>query len=175
MNETIFAPASAPGRAGVTVIRLSGPQASVVIRRLTGWPGLPRPRYAARCALTDPKDRSPLDDGLILWFPGPASFTGEDVAELHIHGGRATVEAVSEVLAREDQVRLAEPGEFSRRAFLNGKMDLVEAEAISDLVDADTDYQRRQALRQLRGGLSGQLESWRNTLDWHHGPSGSLD
>ena len=164
MNETVFALASAPGRSGVAVIRLSGPQAATVIKRLTGWSDLPRPRHAARCALADPKDKSSLDDGLVLWFPGPASFTGEDVAELHIHGGRATVEAVSEVLAGEDQVRLAEPGEFSRRAFLNGKMDLVEAEAISDLVDADTDFQRRQALRQMRGGLSGQLEGWRSTL-----------
>jgi tRNA modification GTPase len=105
-----------------------------------------------------------LDDGLVIWFAAPASFTGEDIAELHIHGGRATVEAVTSVLATIPDLRLAEPGEFSKRAFLSGKIDLTEAEAITDLVDAGTEAQRRQALAQLGGGLAEQLEAWRADL-----------
>ena len=159
-GDTIFALASAPGRAGVAVIRLSGPAAGRAARDLARLEELP-PRKAVRCRLQDPADGSPLDDGLLLWFPAPASFTGEDVAEFHVHGGRATVEAVSAVLARRDGVRLAEPGEFSRRAFLAGKIDLAEAEGLADLVAAETDAQRRQALHQLGGGLSRRLEAWR--------------
>ena len=162
-GDTIFALASAPGRAGVAVIRLSGPAAGGAARELARLGELP-PRKAVRCRLRDPADGSPLDDGLLLWFPSPASFTGEDVAEFHVHGGRATVEAVSAVLARRDGVRLAEPGEFSRRAFLAGKIDLAEAEGLADLVAAETDAQRRQALHQLGGGLSRRLDAWRASL-----------
>lgn len=114
--------------------------------------------------MVDPADGGPLDDGLAIWFAGPASFTGEDVVELHIHGGRATVEAVTSTLAALPGLRLAEPGEFSKRAFLAGKIDLTEAEAIADLVDAGTDAQRRQALAQLGGGLADRLEAWRAEL-----------
>ncbi len=163
-DDTVFAPATAPGRAGVAVIRLSGPVAGPVLNRLAGLGEQPPPRRAARCLLRDPADGRILDDGLALWFPGPASFTGEDVAEFHVHGGRATVEAVLEVLARQPGLRPAAPGEFSRRAFFAGKLDLAEAEGLADLVDAETESQRRQALRQLRGGLSGRLEAWRAAL-----------
>ncbi|MEX2454665.1 MAG: tRNA uridine-5-carboxymethylaminomethyl(34) synthesis GTPase MnmE [Rhodospirillaceae bacterium] len=165
-TDTIFALASAAGRAGVAVLRLSGPRAGSAVQALSGGAalaGLPPPRTARRCRFTDPADGSALDDGLLLWFPAPHSFTGEDVAELHVHGGRATVEAVAGALLRLG-LRLAEPGEFSKRAFLAGKIDLTEAEAIADLVDADTDAQRRQALGQLKGGLAGQLEGWRAAL-----------
>ena len=162
--DTIFALASAPGRAGVAVLRLSGPGAGEAVRGLAGRADLPPPRRAVRCRLADPDSGAALDDGLMIWFPGPASFTGEDVAELHIHGGRATVEAVAEALAARPGLRAAEPGEFSRRAFLAGKIDLTAAEAIADLVDADTDAQRRQALAQLRGGLSERMETWRAAL-----------
>ena len=162
--DTIFALASAPGRAGVAVIRLSGPAAGRAVRDLANLEELPPPRRAARCRLRDPADGSPLDDGLLIWFPAPASFTGENVAEFHVHGGRATVEAVSAALARQEDIRLAEPGEFSRRAFLAGKIDLTEAEGLADLVAAETDAQRRQALRQLDGGLSRRLEAWRASL-----------
>jgi tRNA modification GTPase len=162
--DTIFALASAPGRAGVGVIRISGPAAGTVLRAVCGLADLPSPRRAIRCRMVDPADGAPLDDGLALWFPGPSSFTGEDVAELHIHGGRATIEAVAGVLARHAGLRLAEPGEFSKRAFLAGKIDLTEAEAIADLVDAGTDAQRRQALAQLGGGLGARLDSWRAEL-----------
>ena len=162
--DTIFALASAPGRAGVAVIRVSGPAAGSMVLAVCGFNDLPVPRRAIRCRMVDPEDQSPLDDGLVIWFAAPASFTGEDIAELHIHGGRATVEAVTSMLATLPGLRLAEPGEFSKRAFLSGKIDLTEAEAIADLVDAGADAQRRQALAQLGGGLAEQLEAWRADL-----------
>lgn len=162
--ETIFALASAPGRAGVAVIRISGPASGDVLRAICGFGDLPEPRRTIRCRMVDPADGTALDDGLAIRFAGPASFTGEDVAELHIHGGRATVGAVTSALARMPGLRLAEPGEFSKRAFLAGKIDLTEAEAIADLVDAGTDAQRRQALVQLGGGLADRLEAWRAGL-----------
>ena len=163
-GDTIFAVATALGRAGVAVIRLSGPAAARSACRLARLDEPPPPRRATRCLLRAPAGGEPLDDGLLLWFPGPASLTGEDVVEFHVHGGRATVEAVCGVLADEAGLRPAEPGEFSRRAFLAGKLDLAEAEALADLVDAETEGQRRQALRQLRGGLSVRLEAWRAEL-----------
>ena len=163
-TDTIFALASAPGRAGVAVIRVSGPSAGDVLRDICSLSALPEPRRTIRCRMVDPVDGGPLDDGLAIWFAGPASFTGEDVAELHIHGGRATIEAVTGALAALPGLRLAEPGEFSKRAFLAGKIDLTEAEAIADLVDAGTDAQRRQALAQLGGGLADRLEGWRAEL-----------
>lgn len=162
--DTIFALASAPGRAGVAVIRISGPGAGPVISDMCGFKELPAPRRAIRCRMVDARDDTALDDGLAIWFPGPASFTGEDVTELHIHGGRATVEAVTSSLAARAGLRLAEPGEFSKRAFLAGKIDLTEAEAIADLVDAGTEAQRRQALAQRSGGLADRLEAWRAEL-----------
>jgi len=167
-SDTIFALASAPGRAGIAVFRISGPAAGAALRAVCGRDSLPDPRRAVRCRLVDPVSGAALDDGLVLWFPGPASFTGEDVAELHIHGGRATVDAVASALSALDTpaapVRVAEPGEFSKRAFLAGKIDLTGAEAIADLVDAETDAQRRQALAQLDGGLTARLEGWRADL-----------
>lgn len=163
-NDTIFALATPPGRGGISVIRLSGEAAAEAARRLTLAETLPAPRLAARRRFVNPEDGSPLDDGLMIWFPRPHSFTGEDVVELHLHGGRATVEAVSSALAQGCGLRVAEPGEFSKRAFLNGKIDLTEAEALADLIDADTDAQRRLALRQLGGELSDQLETWRREL-----------
>jgi tRNA modification GTPase len=126
MSPTIYALASAAGRAGVAVWRLSGGRAAEVLTALTGRP-LPPPRRATLVRLTDPSG-DVIDDGLALWFPAPHSFTGEDVAELHLHGGRAVAQALSDCLGRLG-LRPAEPGEFSRRAFLNGKMDLTRAEA----------------------------------------------
>ena len=131
---------------------------------------LPAPRRAALRRLKA-ADGAGLDEALVLWLPGPASFTGEDSAELHLHGGRAGVEAVSRELS-DLGLRLAEPGEFSRRAFQNGKLDLTQAEAIADLVDAETDGQRRQALGQLEGGLSARYEAWRTRLDPSSGSAG---
>jgi tRNA modification GTPase len=160
MTDTIFAPATAAGRAAVAVIRVSGGDSSRILQALAA--PLPAPRRAVLRRLRA-RDGSALDEALVLWLPGPGSFTGEDSAELHLHGGRAGVEAVSRELA-ELGLRLAEPGEFSRRAFQNGKLDLTQAEAIADLVDAETDAQRRQALGQLEGELSARYRAWRQRL-----------
>ena len=159
MNDTIYAPATGAGAAAVAVIRISGPSSADAVRALTG--DLPKPRRAALRQLT--REGIPLDDALVLWFQGPASYTGEDSAEFHVHGGRAVVEAVLEALAAEG-LRLAEPGEFTRRAFENGKLDLTQAEGVADLVDAETEAQRRQALGQLGGALSQRYEAWRGML-----------
>lgn len=159
---TIVALASGRGRAGVAVIRISGPAAGSLLEQMAGV--VPAPRVAARAALRDPRSGQVLDDGLILWFPAPASYTGEDVAELHVHGGAAVVSVVLSALCARQGVRIAEPGEFTRRAFLNGKLDLVQAEAVADLVDAETEEQRRQAVGQLEGRLSVVYDSWRVRL-----------
>jgi tRNA modification GTPase len=142
-------------------LRISGPEARKAVARLAG--GLPPPRVAQRRRLVDPQSGDVLDDGLILWFPAPRSATGEDVAELHLHGSRAVLAAVMQALARLG-LRLAEPGEFTRRAFLNGKLDLLQAEAIADLAAAETEAQRRQALRQLGGELGDVYRGWRDRL-----------
>ncbi|GEO80042.1 tRNA uridine-5-carboxymethylaminomethyl(34) synthesis GTPase MnmE [Pararhodospirillum oryzae] len=163
VQATIFAPATARGRGGVAVVRISGPEAGAALRALSAR-DLPAPRRATRACLRDPASGEALDDALVLWFPGPGSFTGEDVAELHVHGGRAVVMGVLEALGRCSGLRLAEPGEFTRRAFVNGKMDLTAAEALADLVNAETEAQRRQALRQADGALLRLVEGWRDTL-----------
>lgn len=159
MNDTIYAPATGAGRAAVAVVRVSGPRSADAVRALAG--DLPRPRRAALRQLA--RHGVALDDALVLWFPGPASYTGEDAAEFHVHGGRAVVEALLEALAAEG-LRLAEPGEFTRRAFENGKLDLTQAEGVADLIDAETEAQRRQALGQLEGALSRRYDAWREWL-----------
>ena len=161
--DTIVALATGAGRAGVAVIRLSGPAAGATLSALTAR-DLPKPRMATREAFRDPRTGVSLDDGLALWFPGPHSFTGEDVVELHIHGGPAVIAAVIDAALSQPGVRPAEPGEYTRRAFENGKLDLAEAEGLADLVDAETEGQRRQALRQRRGALSAVYEGWRSRL-----------
>jgi tRNA modification GTPase len=161
--DTIVALASGAGRAGVAVIRLSGPASANVLRALTDRDP-PKPRRATRMAFCAPDGGLSLDDGIALWFPGPHSFTGEDVAELHVHGGPAVIAAMLDACLSQPGVRLAEPGEFTRRAFENGKLDLAEAEGLADLVDAETEGQRRQALRQRRGALSAVYEGWRSRL-----------
>lgn len=158
--STIFALASAPGRGGVAVFRLSGPGAGNALRTLSGQ-DLPPARIAARIRLRYAGEV--IDDGLALYFPAPRSFTGEEVVELHVHGGRAVAHALSDALL-DLGLRPAEPGEFSKRAFLNDKLDLTRAEAIADLVDAETAAQRRQALRQLDGGLAVLAEEWRSEV-----------
>lgn len=161
MSDTIFALASARGRAGVAVLRLSGPLAGPALEALSGACGAPR--LARLAALRDPDNREVVDRALCLWFPGPHSFTGEDVAEFHLHGGRAVVNRVSALLLTLG-LRPAGPGEFTRRAFEAGKLDLSQAEAIADLVDAETEAQRRQALRQLDGAMGLLYEGWRDRL-----------
>ncbi len=161
-HSTIYALSTAPGRAGVALIRVSGPRAGHVLNLMTR--PRPKPRIASARTFIHPIDSRPLDKGLVIWFPGPKSFTGEDVVELMLHGGRAVVSAVLEALGAIHGLRLAEPGEFARRAFDNGKLDLAEAEGLADLIDAETEAQRRQALRQATGGLSAVIEGWRATL-----------
>lgn len=161
-TDTIVATATAPGRAGVAVTRVSGARAQHVITALCGR--IPEPRKATRFLFRDPETGDVLDDGLVLWFPGPASFTGEDSAEFQGHGGKAVTEALLQAIRCLDGVRIAEPGEFSRRAFLNGKMDLTRAEGLADLIHAETEAQRRQALQQMGGALGRLYESWREEL-----------
>lgn len=163
-TETIYAPATAVGRAGVVVFRISGPAASEAILRLTRPSQLLSPRTASLRVLHHPETQEVLDRALVLWFPSPNSFTGEDVVELHTHGGRAVTHAVTEALALLPGFRLAEAGEFTRRAFENGRMDLTAAEAIADLVHAETQAQRRQALRQMQGALGKLYGDWREKL-----------
>jgi tRNA modification GTPase len=161
-QATIFAVSSGQGRAGVAVIRLSGPMAGPVLDRMAA--PRPKPRYAAFRRVRHPHTAEVLDHALVLWFPGPASETGEDMAELQVHGGRAVVHGVIAALATLDGCRLAEPGEFARRAFENGKLDLTGVEGLADLIDAETAAQRRQALRQADGGLYRIYEAWRQGL-----------
>lgn len=160
MNETIFALATPPGRAALAVIRLSGPDTRRMLETL-GASGL-APRRASLRRLHAP-DGSPVDEALCLWFPGPNSFTGEDGGELQLHGGRAVIEACTAALLSAG-ARPAEPGEFTRRAFEHGRLDLTQAEAIADLVDAETEAQRDQALAQLGGALSERHGNWRQSL-----------
>lgn len=161
-DATIFALASGAGRAGVAVVRLSGTAAGPTFAKLTRHP-LPAPRRAMRIALHNGEGQV-IDRCLGLWFPGPGSFTGEDVAEFHVHGGRAVLNALFSALVEVPHVRPAEPGEFTRRAFANGKLDLTAAEGLADLVAAETEGQRRQALRQLEGALAGIYDQWRTDL-----------
>jgi tRNA modification GTPase len=161
--DTIFAPATAPGRAALAIVRLSGPAAGDVCRRLTGRPP-PAPRRAVLCRMHDPQNGDAIDEGLVLWFPAPASFTGEDVLELQVHGGRAVIAGLLDALSGIADLRPAEPGEFTRRAFLNGRLDLTAVEGLADLVDAETRAQARQALRQLDGALGRLYDGWRQTL-----------
>ena len=161
MSDTIFAPATPPGRGAVAVVRVSGPRTAATLARIAGHP-LPAPRRASLRRLQG-ADGEVVDEALVLWFPGPASYTGEDSAELHVHGGAAVTAAVVDLLA-EEGLRLAEPGEFTRRAFERGRMDLSQAEAVADLVAAETASQRRQALAQLGGALSARYEGWRDAL-----------
>ncbi len=163
-TDTIFALSSGAGRAGVAVIRLSGPMAGPTLCALLGRDNLPKARHAIYAPICDPKTDERLDDAVAIYFAGPASFTGEDVVELHTHGGRAVIDGVLECLAVQPGLRIAEPGEYTRRAFENGKMDLTAAEGIADLIDAETAAQRRQAVRQMAGELGALYEDWRARL-----------
>ena len=160
--RTILPLSSAAGRAGVCVFRISGPAASAAVLELTGKPVPPARSAALRTLRAD--DNTTIDTGLVLWFQGPASFTGEDVAELQLHGGPAIIQAMTERLAGIRGLSPAEPGEFSRQAFANGRLDLTEAEGLADLIAAETEQQRRLALRQVEGRLKDLYEGWRHDL-----------
>ncbi|TDR87116.1 tRNA uridine-5-carboxymethylaminomethyl(34) synthesis GTPase MnmE [Enterovirga rhinocerotis] len=161
--DTIFAIASGIGRSAVAIVRISGPQTDAVLERLLGG-RLPEPRRAVLRRLRDPATGEILDQALVLRLPGPASFTGEDQAELQIHGSTAVRTALLRVLAAMAGCRAAEPGEFTRRAFLNGRLDLTEVEGLADLIDAETEAQRRQALRQMEGAIGRDVARWRDRL-----------
>src|SRR5665213_443271 len=160
-EQTIFALSSGRPPSAISIVRVSGPQAKTALTSLAGK--LPAPRTAVRVSLRD-SNQQPIDDAVVLWFPGPASATGEDVAEFHVHGGRAVLAALFSALSALDNMRTAEPGEFTRRAFENAKLDLTEAEGLDDLIHADTDLQRRQALRQLKGLLGDKARGWRDQI-----------
>lgn len=162
-DDTIFAPATGGGRSAVSIIRISGPKAIEAIEALAGGVAV-KPRELTLRNLHSQNNQVALDHCLVATFPGPASFSGEDMAELHLHGGRAVLSAVVDELSAIPGFRPAEPGEFTRRAFENGKLDLTAAEGIADLVNADTELQRRQALRQMEGALGQVYEGWRGRL-----------
>src|SRR5579883_987903 len=159
-RHTIFAPASGLGRAAVSVVRISGPASAAAIEALTGWPA-PAARRASLRTLRDPQTGEALDRGLVLWFPGPHSYTGEDAAELQVTGGRAVLAAVLNALVSLRGLRPADPGEFAWRAFENRKIDLAQVEGLAELVDAQTQAQRRQALRVAGGALSREADETR--------------
>lgn len=161
MTDTIFALSSGAPPAALAVIRISGPEAGSALRQLTG--GLPQPRRASLRRLRGPNGAL-LDEALILWFPGPTTATGEDLAELHCHGGRAVVAAVEIELGGMPGLRRATAGEFTRRAFANGRIDLAEAEGLADLLSAETQWQRANALALSQGHLSRQIEDWRQRI-----------
>lgn len=162
MADTIYALSTGIGRAGVAVVRVSGPAVPDVLRRMVGQGVHPRTAHLAN--IKHPSSDEILDRGLVLLFAQPASFTGEDVAEFHIHGGRAVIAAVLEALSSLKNVRAAEPGEFTRRAFANGKLDLTSVEGLADLIAADTELQRRHAIRHFSGAGSEVALAWRKSL-----------
>lgn len=161
-QDTIFAPASGSGRAAVSIVRLSGPGSANILVALTRG-ALPEPRRLVLRALRDPSGEM-IDRAMVVWLPGPATFTGEDQGEIQCHGSPAVRSALLGTLAAFDNCRAAHPGEFTRRAFLNGRMDLTDVEGLADLIDADTEAQRRQALRQLEGALGRKVRDWRQSL-----------
>jgi tRNA modification GTPase len=161
-RDTIFALSSGRGPAAIAVVRVSGPAAGAALKALIGK--VPAPRVAALARVRDPATKETIDQALALWFPAPASETGEDTAELQLHGGRAVIAATLAALSRLPSLRPAEAGEFTRRGFENGKLDLTAVEGLADLVAAETQGQRRQALRQLQGVLGNRAEGWRQRL-----------
>jgi tRNA modification GTPase len=161
-RSTIFALSSGRPPAAIAVVRVSGPQAGVALERLIGR--VPEPRKAALARIRDPRNGEPIDEALALWFPAPRSETGENLAELQLHGGHAVVAGVLDALGAMPGCRLAEPGEFTRRAFEAGRLDLTEVEGLGDLIAAETQAQRRQAFRQLKGLIGDRAEAWRQRL-----------
>ncbi|XP_026179583.1 5-taurinomethyluridine-[tRNA] synthase subunit GTPB3, mitochondrial isoform X3 [Mastacembelus armatus] len=163
--ETIFALSSGHGRCGVAVVRVSGPASATALKRMAGLThSLPPPRTVLLRSITDPQSKEVLDRGLVLWFPAPHSFTGEDSVEFHIHGGPAVITAVLQALGSMPGMRPAEAGEFTRRAFQAGKLGLTEVEGLGDLIHAETEAQRRQALRQMSGELGRLYQDWSHRL-----------
>jgi len=160
---TIYALSSGPGIAGVAVIRVSGEDTSKVIKLITGK-DLPVPRVATLRKMNNINTNELIDEGLLIWFPGPQSYTGEDLAEFHVHGSRAVVAALHTSISKIKNCRLAEPGEFTKRAFQNKKINLIKAESIGDLISSETEIQRKQAIKIMNGKSSDKFNSWREKL-----------
>ena len=162
-NMTIFALSTGSGVAGLAVIRVSGKETAYVVKKLIGGK-LPKPRVATIKKFSKNGQKNPIDEGVILWFPGPNSYTGEDMAEFHVHGSPAVIRAMHSCLSKIKNCRLAGPGEFTRRAFENGKINLLQAESIGDLISSETEIQRKQALKIMDGQTSLKFKSWRSNL-----------
>ena len=160
---TIYALSSGPGTSGVAIIRISGPETSVVIKSLTGKE-MPKPRMATLRKINNINNSELIDEGIILWFPGPESYTGEDMAEIHVHGGKAIILAIQREISNLKNCRLAEPGEFTKIAFQNGKINLLKAESIADLISAETEIQRLQAIKIMKGKSSEKFNQLREKL-----------
>jgi len=160
---TIYALSSGPGISGVAVIRVSGKDTKVVIKKLTGE-DLPTPRVATLRKMNNIKTSELIDEGITLWFPGPQSYTGEDMAEFHVHGSRAVIMAIQNSISQIKNCRLAEPGEFTKIAFQNNKINLLKAESIADLISSETEIQRQQAIKIMSGASSEKFNSWREGL-----------
>ena len=160
---TIYALSSGPGISGVAVIRISGKETSRILKLLTKK-DLPKPRVATIKKIIDPNNLELIDEGIILWFPGPKSYTGEDMAELHVHGSKAVIYAIHKALGDTKKCRIAEPGEFTKRAFQNGKINLLKAESISDLISSETEIQRKQAINIMTGRSSEVYNNMREKL-----------
>ena len=153
---TIFALSSGPGVSGVAVIRISGNETKEIIKKLTGNE-LPTPRMATLRKINNINTSELIDEGLVLWFPGPKSYTGEDMAEIHVHGSRAVINQIHSSISKIKNCRIADPGEFTKLAFQNGKVNLLKAESIADLISSETEIQRRQAVEIMKGKSSKNL------------------
>ena len=160
---TIYALSSGPGISGIAVIRVSGEDTAEAVRKITGSK-LPPPRVATLRKFNKNGGKELIDEGVIIWFPSPNSYTGEDLAEFHVHGSRAVINAMHSVLSKMKNCRLAEPGEFTKRAFQKGRINLLKAESIADLISAETEIQRKQALKIMSGKSSDKFNSWREKL-----------
>tara|TARA_B100000945_G_scaffold49020_1_gene34768 strand:- start:106 stop:1440 length:1335 start_codon:yes stop_codon:yes gene_type:complete len=160
---TIFSLSSGPGVSGVAIIRISGPDCKKIIDKMVNSP-LPAPRVATLKKINKINTNELIDQGLILWFPGPESYTGEDLLEFHVHGSRAVIDAIIKSISEIKNCRLAEPGEFTKKAFQNGKINLLQAESVADLISSETEIQRRQAIEIMKGNHSSKYENWRNKL-----------
>ncbi len=160
---TIYALSSGPGISGVAVIRVSGKNTAEVVKKITGS-RLPTPRVATLKKFNKNGGKELIDEGVIIWFPAPNSYTGEDLAEFHVHGSRAVINAMHLAISKVKNCRLAEPGEFTKRAFQNGRINLLKAESIADLISSETEIQRKQAIKIMSGKSSDKFNSWRDKL-----------
>ena len=160
---TIYALSTGPGISGVAIIRISGPEANLVIKKLT-QKELPAPRIAALRKINNINTSELIDEGLIIMFPGPESYTGEDMAEIHVHGSKAVVLALQNEISKIKNCRLAEPGEFTKLAFQNGKINLLKAESVADLISSETEIQRLQAIKMMKGTSSQKFNELREKL-----------